>query len=280
MAAAIAAERIAILLGKYVCEEVGLFEFVRQNPDILERKLIDGKNLLHLAVQADDLGLVQKILDGGFVKVINDPDDNKYWTPLSYAAFQKNLKLVNLLLEAGANPSNGAPLLFACQYDEPCAARLIEAGADVNDFYAETHETCLHAAVRGNNLWIIHQLLRHGADPTRRDARDMTPADLAAELDNPDLSAMLRKAEATWPEFQQKLAKQRQIVSETRGEKLLKQFMGSETSAALEKAGIKMDPSFKGKRLTTYMKEDLRPVDVSSPRKRNDYQAAVNLKKL
>jgi hypothetical protein len=69
MAAAIAAERIAILLGKYVCEEVGLFEFVRQNPDILERKLIDGKNLLHLAVQADDLGLVQKILDGGFVKV-------------------------------------------------------------------------------------------------------------------------------------------------------------------------------------------------------------------
>jgi ankyrin repeat protein len=98
-------------------------------------------------------------------------------------------------LPAGANPSNGAPLLFACQYDEPCAARLIEAGADVNDFYAETHETCLHAAVRGNNLWIIHQLLRHGADPTRRDARDMTPADLAAELDNPDLSAMLRKAE-------------------------------------------------------------------------------------
>ncbi|CAG0916532.1 unnamed protein product [Notodromas monacha] len=224
--AAHAAERIAVLIGKFVCEDVGLYEFVRQNPSFLEKKVVDGKNLLHLAVQSDDVELVEKILDAGFNKVlhtmvVNEPDDNKYWTPLSYAAFQRNVDLVNLLLAAGANPSNGAPLLFACQYDEACAARLMEAGADVNDMYAETGETCLHAAVRGGRLWVIHQLLHQGADPTRTDANGVTPSALAAEFDNPDLAALLRKAEQTWPQMREKLRMQRAKLQDERVKSLL-----------------------------------------------------------
>lgn len=93
------AERVAALIGKYVCEEIGLGEFIDQYPGILPSRIMDGKNILHMAVQTNDADIVKHVLDAGFKRVVDHRDEYRRWTPLSYAANQKNLEILTLLLD-------------------------------------------------------------------------------------------------------------------------------------------------------------------------------------
>lgn len=80
---------------------------------------------------------------------------------LQGAAFLGHVKVVELLLAAGARLDNKA-LKFAALRDHPgVIERLLEAGADL---HAEDDFCLRHAAARGN-VEMVEILVRHGADP-------------------------------------------------------------------------------------------------------------------
>src|SRR5262245_12411197 len=66
----------------------------------------DGTTPLHLAVRADDLASVQRLLRSG----ANPKAANRYGvTPLSLAALNGNASMIEALLKAGADPKAVLP---------------------------------------------------------------------------------------------------------------------------------------------------------------------------
>src|SRR5262249_24147561 len=94
------------------------------------------------------------------------------------AARGRNLALVTLLLEHGADPRHHAPdgvtaLGEAAQRSLPCARLLLERGADANGRDARGHTplmgACwLHEGTADDQERWIEELLRAGADPEAR----------------------------------------------------------------------------------------------------------------
>jgi ankyrin repeat protein len=126
----------------------------------------DGNTALMTAVYFGNLATADVLLQDGL-----DPDgkDNKYNTPLMIAAQQGDLPMTRLLLEKGAsvetvNRQNFTPLAHAVRFNQDSVARiLIDSGASVN-----------HVIKPGMNLY-----------------------DLARELGNSKVLAMLKQAGAT-----------------------------------------------------------------------------------
>lgn len=96
---------------------------------------IEGRTLLHLAVQQGDIDEARKLLEDCF-----DPNrpDIRGWTPLHLAASDAQPKMVQLLLESGAN-------------------------VNIEDRYINK-ATPLYYAVRKGNLDIVKLLLMGGAE--------------------------------------------------------------------------------------------------------------------
>src|SRR5437870_4170653 len=66
----------------------------------------DGTTPLHWAVRSDDIRTVQRLLQAG----ANPSASNRYGiTPLSIAAMNGNATMTGLLLKAGANPKADLP---------------------------------------------------------------------------------------------------------------------------------------------------------------------------
>ncbi|KAI1121868.1 ankyrin repeat-containing domain protein [Nemania abortiva] len=61
-----------------------------------------GRNALHIACSASNIGLVQKMLEGDGLSLINSQDIDG-WTPLHWACRVYNPELVQLLISKGAN---------------------------------------------------------------------------------------------------------------------------------------------------------------------------------
>lgn len=96
---------------------------------------------------------------------------------LYFPCVQGNVAVARLLLERGANPTDGESLYHAAQHDhEACLALLVEFGADVHRGPDAHGNTPLHflAAHTPNNritptaLRGLRWLLAHGADPNVR----------------------------------------------------------------------------------------------------------------
>ncbi len=127
-----------------------------------------------------DLETVQLLLDAGakaddFPKS-NDPRDTDMAaglrTPLMWAAYYNDVRMVRLLLEHGADPNQstyfGSPLSQACWNDGfEAAALLIDRGANVNARDAVAGFTPLHWAAGDESLrpHLVKLLLGSGADP-------------------------------------------------------------------------------------------------------------------
>jgi ankyrin repeat protein len=126
------------------------------------------------------------------------------YTPLGLAAFFGHPEVVGALLQAHADPniaSNNAmhvaPLHSAVAGDHlNIAAKLIEAGANVNAVQADGFTPLMGAAQNGN-VEIVRLLLDHGADVNARVDKhaaqfgDMTALDFAKQSDNQQVVAML-----------------------------------------------------------------------------------------
>lgn len=127
------------------------------------------------------------------------------YTPLGLAAFFGHLDIVNVLLPYHADPniaSNNAmhvaPLHSAVAGNHyEVAAKLIEAGGDVNMIQADGF-TPLMGAAQNSNLQMVRLLLDHGADVNARTAKhaaqfaDMTALDFATQANASEIVALLQ----------------------------------------------------------------------------------------
>jgi ankyrin repeat protein len=134
------------------------------------------------------------------------PDGN---TPLGLASFFGHLDIVNTLLQYHADPnvaSNNAmhvaPLHSAVAGNHlEIAAKLIEAGADVNAIQAEGFTPLMGAAQNGN-LQMVQLLLDHGADVNARTDKkspqfpDMTALSFADQSNAPAIVSLLQSHNA------------------------------------------------------------------------------------
>ena len=137
----------------------------------------------------------------------------------------RHLPLAEVLLEAGANPTDGVsvhnagsvgnlaalellrrfgvnvngipggvpPLVYMMQWARDCAGPrwLLEHGADANRPWGDAGEAPLHVAARRWDVALVELLVRHGADPLRRRADGCTPHTLAELSGNHDIATWL-----------------------------------------------------------------------------------------
>ena len=122
-------------------------------------------------------------------------------TALQQAARHRNLKIVQLLLNNGANIAardfNGNTALhFACflKYNESSLeviSLLLDYGVDVNAVNGQG-ETALYMSVVSRQLSLTQLLLARGADVTLRDGNRVAPLTLASQYGNEESVQILR----------------------------------------------------------------------------------------
>ena len=137
----------------------------------------------------------------------------------------RHLPLAEVLLEAGANPTDGVsvhiaggvgyldalellrrfgvnvngipggvpPLVYMMQWsrDSRGPRWLLEHGADTNLLWGDAGEAPLHIAARRWDIALVELLVRHGADPLKQRADGCTPHTLAELSGNHDVAAWL-----------------------------------------------------------------------------------------
>ena len=116
-----------------------------------EQTVVEDMTPLLLAIHADDLSLMQELIQAG--ANVNTPDSQKI-TPLMWAIGYQSLEMVKMLLHAGA---------------------------DVNTFSAETNPPLLIAAGY-NNKEIVEDLLKYKADINVKNIHGTTPLFRASTL--------------------------------------------------------------------------------------------------
>lgn len=137
-----------------------------------------GSRPLNRAVDERHEEIVRVLLNHGAL-----PDNNVGGrTALHSAVISNQPSIAHLLLDAGAEVNvstadqlSQTPLHFAAFYrDLPLLDRLIKMGADVNAQNA-SGETALHYAAGGNHFQVMRMLLENGADPDIETEYSETP---------------------------------------------------------------------------------------------------------
>lgn len=150
----------------------------------LDAKSIDGQSALHVATRNGNLDMVKTLLDLGVD--LNCQEFSSLSTPLHLAALCKHEKIVELLLERGADPNfrdskyctalhNSVKRSFSI---DNISYKLVTdlLGTDV-EIDARDHDgnTALHLASAQNDQVVIRLLLDQGADLNLENAQMKTP---------------------------------------------------------------------------------------------------------
>lgn len=143
----------------------------------------DGKTGLCCAVERNNEALVRLVLERLLGVDVNETIDIRGRTTLHWAAENGYVKLVELLLEKGADITaqtiNGSTPLHKAVSDEPILRMLLERGADITARSAEG-STPLNAAVYVGNKQIVKILLERGSDVQAATVLGETPLHRAA----------------------------------------------------------------------------------------------------
>ena len=156
---------------------------------------------LHLAVHYNDLAICEHLLQRG-AKVDSQMPTESSWmyaarqTPLHFAAYSRNTKLVALMIKHGAEINatdhyGRTPLHCAVQRkDRAITKLLLSHGADINatDHYGNKP---LHDAAENQDLIIVRMLLSHGADSNPTNLEGRTPTSIAEHNGNTEIVKLL-----------------------------------------------------------------------------------------
>lgn len=135
---------------------------------------VNGKTVLHEAVEAGHVGLVQRLLAAGA-----DPnrEDDAGMTALCGGCQQGiPVELVDALIDGGADPNAGSNHSSALHWaiearNAGVVDRLLARGADVNAVSGYQRRRPLHAAFEVADDALAARLIRAGADRSATDAR-------------------------------------------------------------------------------------------------------------
>ncbi|MDZ4688863.1 MAG: ankyrin repeat domain-containing protein [Planctomycetaceae bacterium] len=148
-----------------------LFRWLRKKPALCAR--LDGFGLLHQAAWGKRYDVVAWLLRHGVHPDIGPTGNN---SALIHAASENDVRLINLLLDAGAdieycNFSLETPLGYACSWNAVDAVRVLcERGANLNgtEGWGHSHLWCVQCAIprdeTGKQRAIEQILLAHGAE--------------------------------------------------------------------------------------------------------------------
>ncbi|CAL1531351.1 unnamed protein product [Lymnaea stagnalis] len=129
------------------------------------------------------------------------------WSALMYAANYANPKIIQLLLEKGADPSYQydmfTTLMSACLSNNTpneedvaeCVKILLTTGADINA-QDRMHTTPLMLASKEGHLTAVKQLIKHEAEVNKQDTRGWTALTWAAQRGRKDIVMVLLEAGA------------------------------------------------------------------------------------
>jgi ankyrin repeat protein/S1-C subfamily serine protease len=128
----------------------------------------EGENVppLQLAAEEGHVEVVRRLITA---KAPLNQQDAGGRTALYRAVDKKLVNVVNVLLQAGADPNIGnkvyhdTPVLEAASSSEDILALLLKAGGNPNSGFAETRVTALHRAARERNAEAVRLLLQAGA---------------------------------------------------------------------------------------------------------------------
>lgn len=141
-----------------------------------------GQNALYLAMTFGHLSVARALLTDSGLRV--DSANAVGETPLMMAAMKGHLEWCQRLVHLGASVRRvgWTPLHYAASSGEPAQVRVVEfllmSGAEV-DAESPNGSTPLMLAARYGSEPVIRTLLANGADPKRRNQREMTAADFA-----------------------------------------------------------------------------------------------------
>ncbi|KAL8903186.1 MAG: hypothetical protein Q9171_007489, partial [Xanthocarpia ochracea] len=131
----------------------------------------------------------------------------RHMRPLSFAAYAGHAAIVDELLNAGADPREDVPILYAVK-EPSIIAKLLAADAKLHANSENTlldignGDTVLGAAARGADVSWVKNLLSLGAEPAARGSHGMTPREIANGVgylvDTADVQEVLGEAEESY----------------------------------------------------------------------------------
>ncbi|KAJ3506094.1 hypothetical protein NMY22_g17361 [Coprinellus aureogranulatus] len=210
--------------------------------DVQENNIVTA---LHTACHHREYGLIYFLLENGvdpnisgelnpvahLAKVLsslmqvptlaNHSFDFFYGTPLNFASYKGDIKLVTRLLECGANPNlqggyYGTAVQAACHTEKPKVVNLLlEHGADPNLIGGWDDQSALHACAWGGHVHCARALLEHKADPNLRNKYGDTPLHYACINGHTKMAELLLDfgADSTIRDNKGKTALQQAITS-------------------------------------------------------------------
>lgn len=186
-----------------------------------------GDTPLMLAVAMQRMAAVKLLLSRGANIRVKDVDGKSvlHWLVCNTYSKEENIKLLQLLLDKNADYNGQAkslvgfrddstPLMCAVQRDfQKSVKALLARRADVNRKDKDGH-TALYFAATKNNLTMVTELLRHGANPAldtelKRQARMRTEI---GEILLTALQPSLETGSNKCPEYKEKSTKERSVA--------------------------------------------------------------------
>ena len=176
----------------YESHSVATYLIKEKNADVALRSR-EGMSALHFACDKKNMALIELLLENG--ANINSVDNNN-GTSLHWACDSTTTETAMMLLENGADVDikdneERTPLHWAIDRNHyDLSAELLKRGADINA--VDKHKkTPLHWACTRANAQIVEMLLSNGSDVNSQENHSRTPLHIAIDINRTDIVKIL-----------------------------------------------------------------------------------------